>query len=244
MPDSGHFSLWPEPQFAIAASGRPSLTATGGPVTVTPPRIRRRCLATSFSRSPPRRQTASRISVWSASRRRTEAQPYYGTYTAYSGREVSCEMMTTDAISRAFDLTPMQRRRRETQGARPLPAHASTAGTPRSAASTTESLFFHAKATTASTGTTASAWSWRRNISWELVQLGNCGSPIELDEGWLLLTHGVGAMRQYAIGAALLDKKDPSKVLARSLRQAIPGADSTRPAKATSPTSSTPVADH
>ena len=41
-------------------------------------------------------------------------------------------------------------------------------------------------------------------------------SPIELDEGWLLLTHGVGAVRKYSIGAVLLDKKDPSKVLARS----------------------------
>ena len=50
---------------------------------------------------------------------------------------------------------------------------------------------------------------------WEFVQIGNCGSPIELDEGWLLLTHGVGPVRKYSIGAALLDKKDPSKVLAR-----------------------------
>jgi predicted GH43/DUF377 family glycosyl hydrolase len=47
------------------------------------------------------------------------------------------------------------------------------------------------------------------------VQIGNCGSPIELDEGWLLLTHGVGPVRKYSIGAALLDKADPSKVLAR-----------------------------
>ena len=51
---------------------------------------------------------------------------------------------------------------------------------------------------------------------WEFVQIGNCGSPIELDEGWLLLTHGVGPVRKYSIGAALLDKRDPSKVLARS----------------------------
>jgi predicted GH43/DUF377 family glycosyl hydrolase len=48
------------------------------------------------------------------------------------------------------------------------------------------------------------------------VQIGNCGSPIELDEGWLLLTHGVGPVRKYSIGAVLLDKADPSKVLARS----------------------------
>jgi predicted GH43/DUF377 family glycosyl hydrolase len=50
---------------------------------------------------------------------------------------------------------------------------------------------------------------------WEFVQMGNSGSPIEIDEGWLVLTHGVGAARTYCIGACLLDKEDPSKVLAR-----------------------------
>jgi len=56
----------------------------------------------------------------------------------------------------------------------------------------------------------------RPQFPWEFVQIGNCGSPIELDEGWLLLTHGVGPVRKYSIGAALLDKADPSRVLARS----------------------------
>jgi predicted GH43/DUF377 family glycosyl hydrolase len=51
---------------------------------------------------------------------------------------------------------------------------------------------------------------------WEFVQIGNCGSPIELDQGWLLLTHGVGPVRKYSIGAVLLDKTDPSRVLART----------------------------
>lgn len=51
---------------------------------------------------------------------------------------------------------------------------------------------------------------------WEFVQLGNCGSPIETDAGWLLFTHGVGPMRKYSIGAALLDKNDPTKVLGRT----------------------------
>ena len=51
---------------------------------------------------------------------------------------------------------------------------------------------------------------------WEFVQMGNCGSPIEIDEGWLVLTHGVGMVRNYCIGACLLDKDDPSKVLART----------------------------
>lgn len=50
---------------------------------------------------------------------------------------------------------------------------------------------------------------------WELVQLGNCGSPIETDEGWLVLTHGVGPMRGYSLGVLLLDLDDPSRVLGR-----------------------------
>jgi predicted GH43/DUF377 family glycosyl hydrolase len=50
---------------------------------------------------------------------------------------------------------------------------------------------------------------------WELIQLGNCGSPIETTAGWLVLTHGVGAMREYAVGALLLDLEDPLRVLGR-----------------------------
>ena len=50
---------------------------------------------------------------------------------------------------------------------------------------------------------------------WDLVQTGNCGSPIETDAGWLVVTHGVGPMRRYSLGALLLDLDEPSKVLAR-----------------------------
>ena len=52
-------------------------------------------------------------------------------------------------------------------------------------------------------------------FAWELVQLGNCGSPIETDAGWLVLSHGVGPMRKYCIGAFLLDRDDPGKVIGR-----------------------------
>jgi predicted GH43/DUF377 family glycosyl hydrolase len=65
------------------------------------------------------------------------------------------------------------------------------------------------------------AWSGGQKIispqwPWEFIQIGNCGSPIEIDEGWLVLTHGVGVVRNYCIGACVLDKADPSKVLART----------------------------
>lgn len=56
---------------------------------------------------------------------------------------------------------------------------------------------------------------------WEFVQMGNCGSPLEIDEGWLVLTHGVGTVRNYCIGACLLDKRDPSKLLARTPRPVL-----------------------
>ncbi|MFP4106249.1 MAG: glycoside hydrolase family 130 protein [Phycisphaerae bacterium] len=55
----------------------------------------------------------------------------------------------------------------------------------------------------------------RPKYDWEFVQIGNCGSPIETDKGWLVLTHGVGPMRQYSMGAVLLDLNDPTKVLGR-----------------------------
>jgi predicted GH43/DUF377 family glycosyl hydrolase len=63
-------------------------------------------------------------------------------------------------------------------------------------------------------------WHSRRLVlrptqPWEFVQIGNCGSPIETSAGWLVLTHGVGPMRKYAIGAALLDLDDPARVIGR-----------------------------
>jgi predicted GH43/DUF377 family glycosyl hydrolase len=55
----------------------------------------------------------------------------------------------------------------------------------------------------------------RPTYPWEFVQVGNCGSPIETEAGWLVLTHGVGPMRRYTIGAILLDLNDPGQVIGR-----------------------------
>ena len=51
--------------------------------------------------------------------------------------------------------------------------------------------------------------------TWEAVKVGNCGSPIETKDGWLVITHGVGPMRKYCIGAVLLDIDNPAKVIGR-----------------------------
>jgi predicted GH43/DUF377 family glycosyl hydrolase len=53
-------------------------------------------------------------------------------------------------------------------------------------------------------------------FAWQVIQIGNCGSPIETDMGWLLMTHGVGPMRRYCIGATLLDRDDPARVIGQT----------------------------
>ncbi|WP_320047952.1 glycoside hydrolase family 130 protein [uncultured Ilyobacter sp.] len=63
---------------------------------------------------------------------------------------------------------------------------------------------------------------------WEFMQIGNCGSPIETDRGWIVLTHGVGAMRKYCLGAILLDLEDPRKVIGTTKRPILEPLESER----------------
>ncbi len=63
---------------------------------------------------------------------------------------------------------------------------------------------------------------------WEFIQIGNCGSPIETDAGWLVLSHGVGPMRKYCIGAFLLDRNDPARVIGRLREPLIKPVESER----------------
>jgi predicted GH43/DUF377 family glycosyl hydrolase len=66
----------------------------------------------------------------------------------------------------------------------------------------------------------APVWLQSPRQAWEILQIGNCGPPIETEHGWLVLTHGVGPMRTYSIGAILLDLEDPSRVIGQ-LRQPL-----------------------
>ncbi|HET6999890.1 MAG TPA: glycoside hydrolase family 130 protein, partial [Puia sp.] len=65
-------------------------------------------------------------------------------------------------------------------------------------------------------------------FTWEFVQLGNCGSPLRTEKGWLLLTHGVGAMRKYVISAILLDLLDPTQIIGRLDKPLIEADESER----------------
>jgi predicted GH43/DUF377 family glycosyl hydrolase len=137
---------------------------------------------------------------------------YYATYTAYSGTGIRSELIeTSDFLS--FRMSPMQGAAARNKGMALFPRRLDDKYA-MIARQDNENLYLVYSGD-------LHRWEGGQAIlkpqfPWEFVQIGNCGSPIELEEGWLLLTHGVGPVRKYSIGAALLDKRDPSKVLARS----------------------------
>jgi predicted GH43/DUF377 family glycosyl hydrolase len=137
---------------------------------------------------------------------------YYATYTAYSGRAIRSELIeTTDFMS--FRMAPLRGAAARNKGMALFPRKINGKYA-MIARQDNENLYLIYS-------DDLHTWDGGQAVlkpefPWEFVQIGNCGSPIELDEGWLLLTHGVGPVRKYSIGAALLDKNDPSKVLARS----------------------------
>lgn len=137
---------------------------------------------------------------------------WIGTYTAYDGAKIQSELMRTKDF-RAFDLVPMTGPAARNKGMALFPRK--VGGQYMMIGRQDGENLFLLKSDT------LTHWDEGERLlephyPWELVQIGNCGPPIELDEGWLLLTHGVGAMRKYSIGAVLLDKDDPGKVLGRT----------------------------
>ncbi len=137
---------------------------------------------------------------------------YYATYTAYKGTAIRSELMETrDFLS--FRMSPLHGTAARNKGMALFPRRIDGKYA-MIARQDNENLYLIYS---------SDLYRWdggqailKPQFPWEFVQIGNCGSPIELDEGWLLLTHGVGPVRKYSIGAALLDKNDPSRVLARS----------------------------
>ena len=134
---------------------------------------------------------------------------YYATYTAFDGVSITQQLIETRDF-RTFDIAPIAGR---------VAANKGLALFPRRVGGRFAALTRHDQETN------AVAYSddprvWERATTfqtphepWEAIQLGNCGSPIETADGWLVLTHGVGPMRTYSIGAMLLDLDDPAVVI-------------------------------
>ena len=136
---------------------------------------------------------------------------YLGTYTAFSGSDIREELLRTIDF-KTIDLTALGGRAARGKGMALFPRK--IAGRyAMLGRQDHESIWLL---------TSDDLYLWEDGAKlvsprwpWEFIQMGNCGSPIEIDEGWLVITHGVGAVRNYCIGACLLDKADPSKLLAR-----------------------------
>jgi predicted GH43/DUF377 family glycosyl hydrolase len=149
---------------------------------------------------------------------------WIGTYTAYDGSAIQSELMRTRDF-RSFDLVPMTGPAARNKGMALFPRRVNGKYMMIGRQDGENIYLLQSDNLT--------HWEEGDKIiapqyPWELVQMGNCGPPIETDAGWLLLTHGVGAMRKYSIGAALLDKDDPCKVIGRTREPILAAADEDR----------------
>jgi predicted GH43/DUF377 family glycosyl hydrolase len=122
-------------------------------------------------------------------------QIYYATYTAYDGKMILPQFLETDDFLR-FKFNTLDGPAVENKGMALFPRkniYVMFSEHPH---------FWHTM-----------QLIMEPRFPWEFIQLGNCGSPIETDAGWLVISHGVGPMRKYFIGAFLLDRDDPTKVI-------------------------------
>lgn len=136
---------------------------------------------------------------------------YYATYTAYNGHSILSQLMETKDFQ-TFNIATLNGKAIKDKGMALFPrkvngkyAMLSRQDGENNYIMFSDNLHFWQSATLLQ----------KPEQSWEFVQIGNCGSPIETDKGWLVLTHGVGNMRQYSIGVILLDLNDPTKIIAR-----------------------------
>lgn len=137
---------------------------------------------------------------------------FHGTYTAYNGVDARSELLTGDG-SHVFTMRALTGSAAKAKGMALFPRRIGGQYV-MLGRQDSESIWLHRS-------DDILHWEGGSRIvspkyPWEFVQMGNCGSPIEVDEGWLVFTHGVGTVRNYCVGACLLDKDDPSKLLART----------------------------
>ncbi len=220
----GGFDLMPRPPFSVAAGEIEKPTESNGQVT-TAERFSEASLSGTVI-FPFTRQQRNGLEDLRLVKLEDDldGQLYCGTYTAYSGFDIASELLVTRDF-KSFALMPMTGMAARNKGMAIFPKKIDGKYAVI-ARQDGENLFFL---------TSDNLLHWEGGslllspvYPWELVQIGNCGSPIEIDEGWLLLIHGVGAMRKYSIGAVLLDKADPRKILRRTVQPILSPSDEDR----------------
>ena len=219
----GGFDLLPQPPFSIAARATAMASAENGFCTEAE-RFYEASLSGTVIFPFTEQQRNGLEDLRLVAMTDAEGPVWMGTYTAYSGHNIASELLVTRDF-KTFRLCTVHGPAARNKGMALFPRQVGGRYC-MIGRQDGENLFFLQS---------EDLFTWGEGekllgpqYPWDLVQMGNCGSPIEIDEGWLLLTHGVGAMRQYAIGAALLDKDDPSKVLARTPTPLISPSDEDR----------------
>lgn len=222
---NNELKLAPEPPFATAtdAVGRDELKLPDGPVTVYRHRDSTLSGTVIFPITAAQSKGLEDLRLVQFEHEDGSVE-WLGTYTAYNGSMIQSELMRTRDF-RAFDLVPMTGSAARNKGMALFPRKVG-GDYMMIGRQDGENLFLLRSQD-------LTHWDEGERLleptyPWELVQIGNCGPPIELEEGWLLLTHGVGAMRKYSIGAVLLDKADPSKVLGRTREPLLAAANQDR----------------
>lgn len=136
---------------------------------------------------------------------------YYGTYTAYDGRSFKVQLLETNNFKK-FKVKSLHGKAVQDKGMALFPRKINDKYW----------MISRQGGVNISIMNSDNLYQWdeyetmvKPKYSWEIIQLGNCGSPIEIREGWLLITHAVGTMRKYVISACLLDKNNPGKIIGR-----------------------------
>ncbi len=145
---------------------------------------------------------------------------YYATYTAYNGRRIQSQLLETNDFLH-FRINKIFGSEASNKGMALFPRKINGKYVMLSRQDNENNYIMYSN--------DLLFWNSKKLLSepafnWELIQQGNCGSPIETEKGWLMLTHGVGPVRKYCIGAMLLDLNDPGKVIGR-LKEPLISAD-------------------
>ncbi len=221
----GTFELWPQSHFATAVElENEALSNEDGAVIVN------RNPESSLSNSvifPITEQQRNGLEDLRMVRFRHDDGSYewVGTYTAYSGSSIRSELMRTHDF-RSFVLEPVEGRAGRNKGMALFPEK--IGGKYVMVGRQDGKNLFLLESDRLNCWDDDGKLLMEPKYPWEFIQIGNCGSPILTDAGWLLFTHGVGAMRKYALGCALLDAKDPSKLIGRTREPVLTAEDADR----------------
>jgi len=150
---------------------------------------------------------------------------WLGTYTAYSGHSIRSELLRTRDFA-SFTLGPIHGRAGRNKGMALFPEK--IGGDYMMVGRQDGKNLYLIRSDRIDTWDSDGELLMEPKYPWEFIQIGNCGSPIRTEAGWLMFTHGVGAMRKYALGCALLDLDDPAKVIGRTARPVLTAVDADR----------------